>query len=138
MRLHLTPKEEYILEHLRHIFSYVFQTLLILFLVTLLTREFYPDFIDSLININWFMLAVIIIGAISILFPPKQREFSFDLQRNPTKKDLYLIIFLGILGAVIIFLKLKTLGWISYLISMLGGIIIILLSWLILTEKEEN
>ena len=135
MKINLTEKEEYVLEHARYIFSYVFQTLLFIFLLTLLAQQFYPDYINSLININWFMFAVIIVGAISILFPPKQIERNIHAL---TWKDLIFIIILGILGGIIIFLKIKTLGWISYVIPILGGAIIILLSWLILTEKEEQ
>ena len=84
---------------------------------------------------NWFMFAVIIIGALSILFPPKEQKRK---EEQVTWKDKVLIIFLGILGGVIIFLKLNNLGWIGYVISVLGGLIIILLSWLVLTEKEED
>ena len=132
---HLTEKEEYVLEHVKHILSYVFQILLFLFLLTLLAQQFYPDFINTRININWFMIAVIIFGAISILFPPKQ---SLKTEAPPDWRDFLLVIALGILGAVIIFLKLKNLGWIGYLISVLGGLIIILLSWLVLAEKDNE
>jgi len=132
MRLHLTPKEDYVLEHFRYIFSYVFQTLLFLFLITLLAREFYPDIINLRVNINWFMFIVIIFGAISILCPPKYKKHK---EKPVTWKDTIFIIFLGILGAIIIFFKLKELGWIGYVIAGLGGLIIIMLSWMLLSEK---
>jgi hypothetical protein len=134
MKLNLSQKEDYILEHFRQIFSYVFQILLVLFLLALLIKEFYPNTIDSLININWFMFAVIIIGAISILFPPKYKKHH---ERSITRKDKIGIIILGILGAGIIYLKLRDLGWISYMIAGLGGIIIIVLSWLIIEERDD-
>jgi len=123
-------------EFIKQLFNYTFQILLLLFLITLLIQQFYPIEVESRININWFMFAVIIIGAISILFPSKpeeKREF-----KKPTWKDLTLIIGMGILGAIIILLKLKELGWIGYLISILGGFIIILLSWLLINERDEK
>ena len=134
-KIHLTERERYILEHLKYIFSYVFQALLFLFLLTLLVREFYPELINSKININWFMIIVIVFGALSILFPVNQQV---PEKKQTTWKEHLLVIILGIAGAFIIFLKLKALGWLSYVISILGGMIIILLSWLLLNEEEEN
>lgn len=122
-------------ESIRQILNISFQIILFLFLITLLLQQFYAFEVNSRINVNWFMFAVIVIGALSILFPPlppKKKETPVTL------KDKVLIIFLGILGGVIIFLKLNALGWIGYVISVLGGLIIILLSWLVLTEKDED
>ena len=133
MKLNLTEKEEKILEYVRYIFSYVFQILLFLFLITLLLQQFYPGEVKSYININWFMFIVILFGAVSILFPAKQ------ITKKDSKinyKDLIFIAILGVLGGIIIFLKIKNLGLIGIIISILGGLIIIILSWLILTEKE--
>ena len=134
MRFNLSYEERRVWEHAKYIFSYVFQTLLILFLIVLLVKEFYPSFIDTRINVSWFMLIVIVFGALSILFPVEktERKEEFNL------RDKLLIIGLGVLGAAIIFLKLKELGWIGYVISILGGLIIALLSWLLLTENDEH
>ena len=135
MKLQISYKEQRVFEHLKYIFSYVFQALLFLFLITLLIQQFYPDQVKSYVNINWFMIIVIIFGAISILFPPQQ----ILKKEKPTNyKDFLFIGILGILGGVIIFLKIKTLGWIGYVISILGGLIIIFLSYLVLTEKNEE
>lgn len=86
------------------------------------------------------MLVVIVFGALSILFPPKYRKQDADMEKEQKvrKKDIVLIVLLGILGGFIIFLKLRDLGWIGYVIAGLGGLIIILLSWLLLTEKGED
>jgi NhaP-type Na+/H+ or K+/H+ antiporter len=135
MDFYSTSKTRHVLEHFKHIFSQVFQTLLFLFLIALLIQQFYPSWINSRININGFMFAVILFGAISILFPPKHEKHS---EKPANWKDFIFILLLGIIGGIIIFLKIKSLGWIGYVISILGGLIIILLSWLILTEKEDN
>ena len=154
MEFRLSHREKIIFEHMKNIFSFVFQTLLFLFLITLLLKEFYPGQVSAYINVNWFMIVVIIFGALSILFPVSSIENSekrilinrivhnlnnnLHEEKQPNIKDLILIIFLAILGTFIIFLKIKTLGWIGYVIAILGGLIIILLSWLILTEKENQ
>jgi len=51
MRFNLSYEERRVWEHAKYIFSYVFQTLLILFLIVLLVKEFYPSFIDTRINV---------------------------------------------------------------------------------------
>ena len=66
MKLQISYKEQRVFEHMKYIFSYVFQALLFLFLVTLLLQQFYPDGVKSYVNINWFMIIVIIFGAISM------------------------------------------------------------------------
>lgn len=134
MKIALSEKEKRVAEHLKYIFSYVFQSLLFIFLIALLLQQFYPEQIKSYININWFMIVVIIFGALTILFP---QEPFIKKEKLVDWKDYIFIIILGIVGGIIILLKIKNLGWIGYVISMLGALIIILLSWLILTEKEE-
>lgn len=135
MKITLSEKNKLIFEHGKYIINYVFQALLIIFLFTLLVQQFYSDFIKSLFNINWFMIIVIVFGAISILFPP---ETETNSKKPINWKDIIFILILGILGGIIIFLKLKNIGWISYVISILGGLIIILLSWLVLTEDYST
>lgn len=123
-------------ELIKEILSYSFQLILFLFLITLLLQQFYPFEVNTRISVNGFMLAVIILGALSILFPPS--DMKIGANKKITWKGYFLIIGLGILGAVIIFLKLNSLGWIGYLISILGGLIIIFLSYLIFGKKDED
>ncbi len=137
MKLELTSKEKYLIEHVKVILSYVFQTLLVLFLVTLLVREFKPTLIDSLINTNWFMIVVIFFGVLSILFSPSYHEPK-ETKQGVTSKDIILIFALGVIGGIVLFLKLRHLGLIGNVITILGELIIIMLSWLILTEREDT
>jgi hypothetical protein len=134
MKLNLSPREERIAEYMKYLFSYVFQALLFIFLVTLLLQQFYPTQVKSYININWFMIIVIIFGAVSIVFPPTP---TLKKEKPTTWKDYIFVTALGILGGIIIFFKIKNLGWIGYVISILGGLIIIFLSWMVLSEKSD-
>lgn len=110
----------------------IFQCILIFYLLLLLIREFYPKFLYVL-NLNYLLIAVIILGVITVLtYEPKKK------QEKPTKKDYYLIYILGIVGTILIYIKIKSLGWISYLIAVIAGILIILLSKLVLEEDDEK
>ena len=78
------------------------------------------------------MIIVIILGVITILTTEEKK-----IKKQPvTKKDYLLAVFMGILGTGIIYLKLKELGWIAYLISLLGGFLITFLSILFLKEDQ--
>ena len=111
----------------------IFQYLLMLYLLLLLIREFSPKFL-YILNLNYVLIAVILLGVITVLtYKPKEKKL-----QKPTKFDYYLIYFLGVIGAVLIFIKIKELGWLSYLIAAIAGILIILLSKLVLEEENEK
>ena len=117
-------------EDLKTSFNHVFQILLIGYLLLLLVNEFKKI---TFINLNYLMIAVIIFGIATILFPIEIKK----QQTKTTKKDIAFIIILGIIGSILIYLKTKELGWISYLISIIAGILIILLSKLVLEDEED-
>ena len=121
-------------ETIKQILNYSFQLIIFIFLITLLLQQFYPFEVNSRININWFMVAVIVIGTLSIIFPTKEKKKHYKI----TLKDYIFVVVLGIIGWLIIFLKLNNLGWIGWIISILGGLIIIILSWLVLEDKKDN
>jgi len=109
---------------LNKIFNYV----LVIYLLLLLIDQFEPI---KFINLTSLLIILIILGIIVILF--SQEKIKLE---KPKKSDYYLIYFLGILGAILIYLKIKEMGWISYLISIIGGALIIIISKLFL--EEEN
>ena len=83
---------------------------------------------------DYMLIITIILGVITILtYKPKQAE-----KKKLTSLDNYFIYFLGIAGAVLVYFKINNLGWISYLISALSGILIIVLNKLIVEEDENN
>ena len=111
------------------IISSVFQYLLIIYLIILLIDQYFPI---KFLNLNYLLVTVIVLGVITISFFKPEKEKKHKI----TRKDKYLIYFLGILGAILIYLKTKEIGWISYLISIIGGALIIIISKLFL--EEEN
>ena len=109
---------------LNKIFNYV----LVIYLLLLLIDQFEPI---KFINLTSLLIILIILGIIVILF--SQEKIKLE---KPKKSDYYLIYFLGILGAILIYLKIKEIGWLSYLTSLIGGALIAIISKLFL--EEEN
>lgn len=110
-----------------------FGFMLVFYLIMLLLKEFKPEWTNNL-NINLLLVIVIILGAITVIF---QKEEKQEIKK-PTKWDYLFIIALGIIGTALIFIKTKELGWLSYFISIIAGILIILLSFLLLKEDEDE
>ena len=79
------------------------------------------------------VIIVIAFGIITVLtYKPVKKE------EIVTKNDYYLIFFLGVLGAILIYMKIKDLGYLAYLISIIAGILIVLLSKLVIEENGEE
>ena len=114
----------------KYAINVIFQCLLIAFLSLLLARELISNFM-SFININYFLGLVIFFGIISIMQEPNEPE---PEKKDLTKRDYIFIFALGMAGALIIWYKTQSIGSLSYAISAVSAVLIILLSTLVLEE----
>jgi len=113
------------------IISHLFQTLLVTYLVLLLLEQIQQGFVSTYLNLNYLLVLTIAAGILDVFTEKKETH------EKATKKDYYLIYALGILGTIIIKFKTVSLGWLSWVISIIAGILIVLLSYLILEEDEK-
>lgn len=110
-----------------------FQTLLVLYLILLLIEQVWQYSVSAYLNLNYLLIIVIIAGILSVFTKQEKRK------KEPiTRKDYVYIIILSITGFIIIFMKTRELGWLSYVISIIAGILIFLLSFLVLEEDEDE
>ena len=114
--------------HKAEVISHLFQTLLVTYLILLLLEQIWPGFVSIYLNLN-YLLGLTIVAGILDVFTKKKK-----IKEKIKKSDYYLIYALGILGAVIIKFKTADLNYLSWIISIIAGILIILLSHLILEE----
>jgi hypothetical protein len=117
--------------NLASIINHLFQTLLVTYLLLLLIDQIWSGFVSLYLNINYLLIIVIVLGVLDI--------FSEHPQLNIKKanwKDYLFILLLGIAGFIIIKFKTSSLGALSWVISIIAGILIILLSILILEDEK--
>lgn len=122
--------------NLRKALNIIFQILLVVYLVLLLVNEFVP----VQFNLNYLLIPVIAFGVLTALLPYEPKEEKKDPEKELVeyKSGIILAFILGIVGAILIFIKTRDLGWISYIISAISGILIILVGFLIYKEDEEE
>jgi len=113
------------------VINYLFQSLLIGYLILLLIEQIWTGSVSFYLNLNYLLVAVILLGILDVFSEHKKQVY-----KKPAKKDYLYIILLGIAGFFIIKFKTIQLGWISWLISIIAGILIILLSILVLQEDD--
>ena len=112
------------------VINHLFQTLLITYLLLLLVEEIWKGIISNYLNLNYLLIIVMITGILDVFSEHKERM----IKERTTNLDYLFVLALGVLGFFIIKLKTAELGWLSWVISIIAGILIILLSLLILEE----
>ncbi|MBT4630930.1 hypothetical protein HOC06_01785 [Candidatus Woesearchaeota archaeon] len=117
--------------HKAKLINHLFQTLLITYLILLLLEQIYTGFVSTYLNLNYLLILVIASGILDIFTEKK------EIKQKTKRKDILLIYVLGILGFLIIKFKTADLNYLSWIISIIAGILIILLSHLILEEDEK-
>jgi hypothetical protein len=114
----------------RLLFRYLFEILLLSFLILALVRDLSPNF-ASIINSNYLLGLVFLSGLITIAFPPKET----NPKGTPLGKNDYVFAgILGVAGSVMVWYNIQSIGILSFIISPIAGLLIILMSILLMEE----
>ena len=113
-----------------------FASLLTLYLIFILIDTIWDGELSKSINLNYFLVFVIATGILS--FIRKDYAKKETIIEPITKSDYFFIGALSVIGSLIVWYKLQKIGILSYIISILAGILIFLLSVLVLEEEEEE
>lgn len=109
----------------------IFPVALIAYLVFFLIDDLLPGLISWHLNLNIILAICAISGVLSIFAKEEIKE-----KPTITKRDYAFIAVLAILGTVLIWWKIKELGWLSWVISIISGVLIVIISVLLLREEE--
>jgi len=129
-------KKEKLIYFSTEIISEIFKISLISYLFFYLIESFKTDFISDYFNLSILLITAILSGIFTVLF--KKETDEKEEKQIIRLKDYIFIIILGLIAAGIIYYKIKGLGWLSYIISAISGVIVILLSILLLNETNED
>ncbi|MBS3077555.1 hypothetical protein J4233_04760 [Candidatus Pacearchaeota archaeon] len=119
--------------HHAELVNHIFQTLLVTYLVLLLIEQLWEGVVSVYLNLNYLLIAVIVAGIVDVF-----SEVPYKMHERVKTKNYWFVFALGILGFFIIKFKTSSLGWLSWVISLIAGVLIILLSMLVLEEEDER
>lgn len=114
----------------------LFATLLITYLLLLLIETIFPASVSRYLNLNYWLIAVIVTGVITVL--SRQKSEKREEKTLIKKGNIIIFVCTGLIGATLIWYKTRDTGWLSYLISLTGGIVIVLLSMLVWQDDGEE
>jgi len=112
----------------------IFKMSLISFFIFLFIENFNEGFITNYLDINIFLISTIISGILYLIIKQEDdnvEKYSFKI------RDYILVIICCIVGSSIIFYNIKEIGKLSYLISVITGIIMFLI-FVLLFNKSLN
>jgi len=112
----------------------IFSILLIVYITLLLVEQFFKNLFKQIFNLNVILITLIVSGS---LYAISIKEKEIEQREYEIKgRDILFIVLLGIISSVLIWIKTKECGPISYYISIISGFFIIMLSYYVL--KGEN
>ena len=114
----------------RTVINWLFQITLIIYLTLLIINEF----VKLKYGLNTTLIIVLVFATLTIIYPTKEKK---EKEKFGLKEKI-LIIILSIVGSILVYLKTKDLGWLSYLISIITGLLIYLVGYLIYEDEETK
>jgi hypothetical protein len=132
-----SSKYEKVIWLVREAISEIFKVSLISYLLAYLIENFKAGFIADYFNLNILLWLTIISGVLSVWIKGDEVEKKKEPQKIKVR-DYVFIVLLGLASMALIYYKIKTIGWLAYLIAPISGVIVILLSILLLNDESEE
>jgi hypothetical protein len=114
----------------------VFVILLVTYLLLLLGDTIWEESVSGVLNLNYLLIAVVVIGIPAVLISRKKP--AGEVRKPVGGKDILMVSCAAIAGAVIVWYKTRDIGWPSIIMSIISCILIALLSLLILKDGDEE
>jgi len=104
------------------------------YLLLLIINQFWDKIFKEYLNINAIFVLLLISGAL-FLIPITKEEKKISQIRKLERKDIFIFLIMGLICSVLVWIKIKDFGIISYIISIIAGLIILVLSILIFYDQ---
>ncbi|MDP2729989.1 MAG: hypothetical protein Q8O55_05860 [Dehalococcoidales bacterium] len=118
---------KYIAKYIAQVAAFIqglFVGLLVTYLLLILIESLWVKSVSPYLSLNLLLIEVIITGVISVLTYHDAKQAGGE---HPDKKGIIFMITTGLVGAGIIWYKTQDIGWLSYVISIASGSLIVLL-----------
>ena len=113
----------------RDIFPYV----LLIYLIFFLLEVLFPGFVSNNFDLNYLLVAVLILGFFSVFAPLIEKE-----EEPPQKSDRNLIIILTIISFIVLFFRTRDMGLSGLVISFVGSLIVAGMSVILIYFPDED
>jgi len=120
---------------IQEIIKEIFKISLVSYLLFYLIENFKVGFISDYCNLNILLIITIVSGILTVA---GKEEVEENKREKIKVKDYMFILILGLVAAGLIFYNIKEIGKLAYLISIVSGIIIILISILLINSSINN
>ena len=108
----------------------IFTIITVIYLLLLIINQFWNKIFEKYLNINAIFILLLMSGAIFVLTTFKEKE-KIDKKRKLKHIDIFLSLLMGLICSVLVWVKIKDFGIISYIISSIAGLITLVLPILI-------
>ncbi|MBA7636732.1 hypothetical protein ES703_44359 [subsurface metagenome] len=108
----------------------IFTIITVIYLLLLIINQFWNKIFEKYLNINAIFILLLMSGAIFVLTTFKEKE-KIDKKRKLKHIDIFLSLLMGLICSVLVWVKIKDFGIISYIISGIAGLITLVLPILI-------
>jgi len=105
-----------------------------IYLLLLIINQLFDKFFIEYLNINAVFILLLISG-VFFLFPIIKEEEKFNEKRKLERDDIFLFFIMGLICSVLVWIKIKDFGTISYIISGIAGLITLVLPILIFYDQ---
>jgi len=93
-----------------------------IYLLLLIINQFWDKFFIEYLNINAIFILLLISGTL-FLFPIIKEREKFGEKRKLESVDIFLFLIMGLICSVLVLIKIKDFGTISYIISIISGLL---------------
>jgi len=114
----------------------LFLVILTAYFLLVLMEILFEGSVSSYLNLIHLLVAVIVVGIAAVLTASRKGQGS--QAKTLTLKYLVMIVFAGVGGAVIVWYKIREIGWLAYVVSVVSGALIVFLSIVIWQEDKEE
>lgn len=122
---------------LRMFIAEIFRVSLVSYMVLFLVNDIFRGFVSTYFNLQIILWIAVGSSAAHLLLKSEDPEDTLGIGVDGWKRH-FVIISVGIASALLVYYRIHTIGRISYAISTLSGLLVILFTYLLLKENIND